>query len=128
MENVKAVKTLKIKVKHKHYKKLKEMAWSVNQVWNYVNALSYRSIRERQTWLSAYDMQKYTAGSYDELGLSSGTIAEVVAEYAIRRNKAKKAKLRFRTFRGSRKNLGWIPFKAVNIKLIDGEIRYNKKL
>lgn len=40
-------KTLKLRVKDKHAKQLNQMARSVNFVWNYINELSNRSIRER---------------------------------------------------------------------------------
>jgi putative transposase len=35
-----AIKTLKVRVKDKHAKKLRRMAASVNFVWNYINDLS----------------------------------------------------------------------------------------
>jgi len=125
---MKSTKTLKIRVKPKHNKKLNKMALSVNGVWNYVNALSYRSIREKRVFMSGYDLQKYTAGSSILIGLPSSTIDAICTEFAIRRNKAKKAKLRWRVSKGARKNLGWIPFKKQSIKLIDGKIRFNKML
>ncbi|MGI6408899.1 MAG: hypothetical protein ACOX0Y_09465 [Thiopseudomonas sp.] len=40
------------------------MARSVNFVWNYVNELSHRSIKEQGVFLSAYDIQKYTQGAH----------------------------------------------------------------
>ena len=52
-------KTLKIRVKDKHRPILREIASKVNFVWNYVNALSYRSIKERGIFLSAFDIHKY---------------------------------------------------------------------
>lgn len=47
------------------------MARSVSFVWNYVNELDQRSIKERGVFLSVYDIQKYTNGTSKELGLSS---------------------------------------------------------
>ena len=123
-----SVKTLKIRVKPKHNKKLLDMAWKVNRVWNYANEISYRSIREKRKFLSGYDIQKYTAGSSKLLELPSSTIDAICSEFATRRTKAKKAKLNWRTMKGSRKNLGWIPFKKVAIKNIDGKIRFNNIL
>ena len=38
------------------------MARSVNFVWNYLNELSSRAIREKGLFLSAYDMHPYTKG------------------------------------------------------------------
>ena len=62
ISTVDTIKTLKLRIKDKHASALAAMAREVNQVWNYLNELSHRSIRERQKWLSAYDLQKYTAG------------------------------------------------------------------
>ena len=53
-------KTLKVRVKDKHAKQLSAMARSVNFVWNYINELSTRSIKERSKFLSDFDIQKYT--------------------------------------------------------------------
>ena len=39
------------------------MARNVNFVWNFVNELSQRSIKERGVFLSAYDMHPYTKGA-----------------------------------------------------------------
>ena len=56
-------KTLKVRVKDKHAKQLSKMAGAVNFVWNYINELSSRSIRERGEFFSAYDIDKYTKGA-----------------------------------------------------------------
>src|SRR5690554_473959 len=66
-EVMKHIKTLKVRVKDKHAVELNRMARSVNFVWNFVNELSFRSIRERGVFLSAYDIQKYTNGAAKEL-------------------------------------------------------------
>ena len=42
------VKTLKVRVRDKHAKRLQEMSRSVNLVWNYVNELSHRIITEKR--------------------------------------------------------------------------------
>ena len=55
---VKTIKTLKLRIKDKHAPALAAMAREVNQVWNYLNELSSRSIRERSKWLGAYDLQR----------------------------------------------------------------------
>lgn len=118
-------KTLKIRVQDKHVKVLTKQAGAVNYVWNYINALSNRSILERKVWLSGYDIDKYTKGSSKELGLNSQTIQAVSKEYTVRRDQFKKAKLSWRKSRGTRRSLGWIPFTPQNIKLKNGKIVYN---
>ena len=122
---IQTVKTLRIRIKDKHAKALDAFACEVNMVWNYVNELSSRAIRERQQWLSAYDLQKYTAGSTKEgLSINSATVQMVGAEYVKSRKQFKKAKLSWRVSRGTRKSLGWIPFRHDSISLQNGQIKY----
>ncbi|MDF2489556.1 MAG: transposase, orfB, partial [Pseudomonas sp.] len=96
MSEMKATKTLKIRVRDKHAAQLREASRAVNLVWNYVNELSSRSIRERGRFLSAFDMHPYTKGAGKELGLHSQTIQGVTEEYVIRRKQFKKRQLRWR--------------------------------
>lgn len=105
-------KTLRVRVRDKHAAELCKMARSVNFVWNYVNELSSRSIRERGVFLSAFDIQAYTNGATKDLGLHSSTVQQVAAEYATRRRQFRKTRLRWRKSRGVRRSLGWIPFKS----------------
>jgi putative transposase len=85
----KHTKTLKVRVKDKHRPLLNQMARSVNFVWNYVNELSHRSIKERGVFLSAYDVQKYTNGAGKDLGLHSQTVPRIAVEYTTRRKQFK---------------------------------------
>ncbi len=99
-------------MKDKHAPLLRQMACSVNLVWNYLNELSHRSIRERGVFLSAFDLQRYTNGCARELGLHSHTVQEIGKEYVTRRKQFKKARLNWRKSGGVRRSLGWIPFKS----------------
>jgi IS605 OrfB family transposase len=119
-------KTLKVRVKDKHAKQLNEMARSVNFVWNYINELSYRSIRERQVWLSGYDLQNYTKGA-KELGLNSATMQMIGHEYVTRRKQFKKSKLNWRKSGGVKRSLGWIPVRKDCIKFKNGQVYHNKQ-
>ena len=83
-------KTLKVRVKDKHAKQLTTMARSVNFVWNYINELSHRSIKERGVFLSAFDIHPYTRGANIELGLHSHILQCVAKEYITRRRQFKK--------------------------------------
>ncbi len=65
-----ATKTLKVRVRDKHAKVLAAQARAVNFVWNYLNELSSRSIRERGKFLSAFDMHAYTTGASKELDVA----------------------------------------------------------
>src|SRR5271170_1792636 len=95
-------------------------AIEVNQVWNYANATSYKAARPfagRGKWLSAFDLDKLTAGAaeyFDRIG--SESIQRVNAEFATRRKQFKRAKLRWRVSKGAKRSLGWVPFKAAQLK------------
>lgn len=102
-------KTLKVRIKDKHASLLNQMARSVNFVWNYLNELSYRSIKEHGVFLSEYDLHPYTKGAGKELGLHSHTLQCIAKEYVTRRKQFKKVRLNWRRYGGSRRSLGWIP-------------------
>ena len=67
-------KTLKSRVRDKHIPLLRDMAGSVNFVWNYINELSIRNIKDHGKFLSAYDIHPFTKGAGKELGLHSQTL------------------------------------------------------
>lgn len=60
--------------------------------------MSSRYIRERQKWLSACDLQKYTAGfsRCDGVKVGSATVQLICQEYATRRRQFKKSPLNWR--------------------------------
>jgi len=118
-------KTLKVRVKDKHAKVLSEMARSVNYVWNYINETSYRSIKEKGVFLSAYDLHPYTKGSGKELGLHSQTLQEVAREYVTRRRQFRRIKLNWRKSGGARRSLGWIPINTGAAKWKHGQVFHN---
>lgn len=120
------MKTLKIRIKDKHSRELVELSKKVSFVFNYINDLSYRNIKERQKWLSTFDIStQYLSGSSKELGLNSQTIQQVSKEYVTRRNQLKKSKLRFRSTYKTKRSLGWIPFTGQGIKYKNGQIIYS---
>ncbi len=96
---------------------LDQLARSVNYVWNYCNETSFNAIRNHSKWLSAIDLKNLTSGSAKELAISSVTVQAICEEYVIRRVQFKKRKLRWRASSGSKKALGWIPFKANSIQI-----------
>ncbi len=121
-------RTLKLRIKDRHAALLQRMATQVNQVWNFCNETSSRSIRERSTWLSGFDLQKYTNGfsKCDGVLIGSKTIQQVCEEYATRRKQFKKAKLRWRVSnpKSSKRSLGWIPFKSGALVYANGQIQF----
>jgi putative transposase len=122
------VRTLRLKVKSEAYAWLNAAAIEVNQVWNYANEASARAARPfagAPKWLSAYDLDKLTAGAteyFEHIG--SHTIQRVNAEFATRRKQFRKTRLRWRVSRGSRRSLGWIPFKAPQLKRRHKALRF----
>jgi putative transposase len=125
------VRTLRLKVKPDAYSWLNAAASEVNQVWNYVNEISARAARPfagAARYPSGYDLDKLTAGATEYFGhIGSETIQRVNAEFATRRKQFKKAKLRWRVSRGAKRSLGWIPFKAVQLKRKGKSLRFSGK-
>ena len=129
-----ATKTLKLRIKDKHAKVLRQMAREVNQVWNHINALSAKAARPfhgKPKFLSGYDLQKFTAGfsKCDGVSVGSGTVQVVCAEYATRRKQFKKTRLNWRVSnpKSAKYSLGWIPFKGGHAKYKAGQIQFAGK-
>lgn len=116
---------MKVRVKDKHARLLSKMARSVNFVWNYINELSTRMIKERGVFLSAYDIHPYTKGAGKELGLHSQSLQCIAAEYVTRRKQFRKARLNWRKSGGVRRSLGWIPINTGQSKWKNGQFFHN---
>jgi IS605 OrfB family transposase len=130
-------KTLSVRVKDKHAAVLRQMAFEVNQVFNLANeitsaAYSNSGIFGAQVprWLSAFDVQKLTAGIQKERGYTIGsvTVQEVIAVHGKTRRQFKRARLRWRVSGGARRSLGWIPFKVGSAVWKNGAVRFAGKL
>lgn len=103
---------------------LTALSRSVNFVWNYANATSFHAIRDHGKWLSKFDLNKLVGGSSKELGLHSQTVQGVAEEFVGKRIQFKKRKLRWRISKGSKRSLGWIPFKKVGLTVSDNKVKY----
>ena len=125
------IRTLRLKVKAEGYAWLNAAATEVNQVWNYANATSYKAARPfagRGKWLTAFDLDKLTAGAAEYFErIDSNTIQRVNAEFATRRKQSKRAKLRWRVSKGAKRSLGWVPFKAAQLKRKGNSLRFSGK-
>jgi hypothetical protein len=125
------VRTLRLKVKSEAYPWLNAAAMEVNLVWNFANETSFKALKPYSgpgKWLTAYDLDKLTAGAsrcFERIG--SDTIQRVNAEFATRRKQFKKSKLRWRVSGGPRRSLGWVPFKAVQLKRKGKALRFSGK-
>jgi hypothetical protein len=115
------LKTLKVRIRDKHASVLKQWAFECNQVWNAANAItaeySYIAVPEvgyLRNNFTAFDLAKSQAAFKKSRGYSlhSQTVQEVTKAHAKARKQFKKDKLRWRVSGGSRRSLGWIPFKS----------------
>ena len=114
--------TLQYRIKDSNAtRQLSKMAGSVSYVWNYCNEVNYDSWRKFRKTYTAFDLNKKTKGCGKELGLHSQTVQAVAEEYAKASKQFRKPKLRWRS---ARRSLGWIPFKASGVKVMDDTIRY----
>lgn len=118
------VRVLRVRIKDKHASELRAAAQRVNFVWNYCNDLSLRILQREQRFVDADELHRYTAGATKEgLALHSQSVQAVNEEFATRRAHAGKARLRWRTSFGSRRSLGWIPFKESAVQYRGGQLR-----
>ena len=126
-------KTLKLRIKDKHSKVLCQWAFEVNQVWNAANALSAEyswvpipGVGYMNLGTSEFDLNTELKGIRAERGLSVGaaTVQSVIAQHAKSRRQFKRNKLQWRCSGGSKRALGWVPFKTAGVKLVGGQIRF----
>jgi putative transposase len=131
IEDTRCIRTLRLKVKAESYPWLNAAAIEINQVWNWGNATSAKAARPfagPAKWLSGFDLDKLSAGAaecFEHIG--SETIQRVNAELATRRRQFKRAQLRWRVSRGARRSLGWVPFKAAQLKRKGKSVRFAGK-
>jgi IS605 OrfB family transposase len=127
------IKTLSVRVRDKQASVLNRMAFDVNQVWNAANAdcaeLSWVPIPEvgyMNLGTSAFDLMKDLKGIRKQRGMiiDSTAVQETIAVHAKARKQFKKNKLNWRCSGGSKKALGWIPFKSGAAKWVNGQVRY----
>jgi putative transposase len=117
--SVSVTRTLRLKVKPEASAWLNAAAAEVNAVWNWANEVSAKAARPfagRPKWLSGFDLNNLSAGAtecFEKIG--AGTIQRVNGEYAVKRQAARRCRLRWRVSRGARRSLGWVPFKAGNL-------------
>lgn len=126
-------KTLKVRIKDKHAKLLAQWAFECNQVWNTANALTAEyawvpipGIGFMNCNTSEFDLNNELKSIRDERDLTIGaaTVQSIIAQHAKSRKQFKKNKLQWRCSSGSKRALGWIPFKTAGIKYMNGQIRF----
>ena len=120
-------KTFRVRVKDKHIPLLQRMASEVSAVWNYCNQANRDTYRKHRQHLTGFDLNKLCAGSTTAFELiGDSTIQEVGQEYASKRRKSGKSRLRWRSSNRNRRNysLGWVPFKSRAAAWKDGHVRF----
>jgi putative transposase len=121
-------RTLRFKVRPESYGWLGAAAVEVNQVFNYCNESSLLAATRtdlKRWWLTGYDLCNLTSGSAQYFGrIGANTIQRICVEYAQKRSAAKRLRLRWRVSRAARRSLGWIPFKAANLKRKGRALRF----
>lgn len=118
------IKTYQFRIKDSNRKtKLKSLASKVNFVWNYLNETSSFAWKRDRKWLSEFDFNYLMTGASKELDLHSDTLSSISKEFTARRNKAKRSKLGWRSYK---KKLGWVPFKVRAIKIENDTIIFQK--
>ncbi|WP_108646830.1 RNA-guided endonuclease InsQ/TnpB family protein [Polynucleobacter rarus] len=122
------IRVLRERVKDKHCTLLNNLSKEVNLVWNYCNELSSKHTDRTGQFMSSYTMDKYTAGATKEgLNIPASTVQAISSEYCARRKQFKKRRLAWRKSGGSKRSLGWIPFKKDSIHYRNGQIFFQKK-
>ena len=75
-----------------------------------------------------FDLNNLTSGATDYFHhIGADTIQRVNAEFATRRKQFKKSKLRWRVSSGPKRSLGWVPFKAIQLKSRGNALRFSGK-
>ncbi|TLY60759.1 MAG: IS200/IS605 family element transposase accessory protein TnpB [Gammaproteobacteria bacterium] len=117
-----------MKLKAEAYRWLNAAAAEVNFVWNWSNETTAKAARPfagKPKRLSEFDLDNLSAGAskyFERIG--SDTIQCVNHEYAAKRRAAKRTRLRWRVSRGTRRSLGWVPFKAASLKRKGKAVRF----
>lgn len=129
--NAMHVKTIRLKVKPEAYPWLEQAAREVNLVWNWAAETSEKAIQRyagAPVWLSGWDLGYLAASASKHFArIGANTILRVCHEYGTKRKAAKRARLSWRRSGGSRKSLGWIPFRAQDIRRKGDALRYAGK-
>jgi putative transposase len=124
-------RTLKLKVRSESYAWLNAAAIEVNQVWNWANEVSAKAAQPfvgPREWLSGFDLNNLSAGATEHfVRIGADTIQRINGEYAQKRKQAKRTQLHWRVSRGSRRSLGWIPFKTKSLKRKGNALRFAGK-
>jgi hypothetical protein len=116
-----------MRVKDKHGAWLSSLAREVNTVFNYCNELSIKMFERERRFLSGFDFWPFLKGATCgecALNLPVQAVQEIAEEYARRRRQHRKVRLAWRKSGGTRRSLGWIPFKVRTIRYCTGQVYF----
>jgi IS605 OrfB family transposase len=128
---IEVTRTVRLRVKREAYPWLEAAALEVNTCWNWCNETSLLAARRtdlKRKWISGFDLCALSAGAseyFERIG--ADTIQRICTEYAAKRSAAKKIKLRWRASGGSKRSLGWVPFKSMSLKRKVKSLRFAGK-
>jgi putative transposase len=77
----------------------------------------------RSSWPTHFMLTGLTAGAGAELGIGSDTVGEICRQFSVARNGAKRAP-RFRSSSGSKRSLGWVPFRGRFVRPSNGAVKW----
>jgi len=118
------IRTYQFRIKDSNrVKTLLDLSSKVNFVWNYLNETSGFAWKRDRKWLSEFDFNYLMIGASKELGLGSDSLTSISSQFVASRNKAKRARLRWRSYKT---NLGWIPIKSRSIKITGDSFVFQK--
>jgi putative transposase len=121
------VRTLRIRVKDKHAPCLRTLSRDVNTVWNYCNELQQKVFARERKLLTGFDFWPFLKGATRgecALVLPVQAVQETAEQYARSRAQCGKVRLAWRASRGSRRSLGWVPFKVRTIRYAHGQVYF----
>lgn len=117
--------TYKYRLKDRRVSKaLTQHAWACNQVWNWCVAQHrdtldrYRLGAPKRQWLSAFDLGKQCNGVGKELGVHQQTVGSICEQWSRARS------TKFRSSFGSKRALGWVPFRRQSRQVEGNSIIY----
>jgi IS605 OrfB family transposase len=123
--------TLHLKVQPNAWPWLDQAAREVNFAWNWANETCRKAVQTYvgpAQWLRAYDLDALAAGCGSEFHrIGIDVVQRIHAELVTRRKQFRKVVLRFRASGGSRRALGWIPFKAANVRVKGNRLTFMGK-
>jgi putative transposase len=127
LRRARSTRVIRVRVKDKHAAWLRTLSCQVNTVWNYCNELQQKVFARERRFLSGFDfwpfLQGVTRGACG-LELPIQTVQEVAEQYARSRAHSHKVRLSWRKSAGTRRSLGWIPFKVRTIRYKGGQVYF----